>query len=271
MTTNRLAGKTALVTGAARGIGRAIAYRLAADGARVCVHYGSSVGAAEQTIAEIERSGGRAFAVQAEFGVPGDVETLMAALVAGLDGKPLDILVNNAGTAEPEATIDKATPEVFDREFAINVRAPFFLIQRALPIMSDGGRIINISSGTTWFITPGVVYSMAKGALNVLTRSLAQAVGARGITVNSVSPGVVATDRSAGMMENAEALASAKALTALGGIGQPADIADAVAFLASHDGRWITGQVLDVNGGLWLGPHSVPWQRPATKHEGRKK
>jgi NAD(P)-dependent dehydrogenase (short-subunit alcohol dehydrogenase family) len=135
--------------------------------------------------------------------------------------------------------------------------------------MSDGGRIINISSGTTWFITPGVVYSMAKGALNVLTRSLAQAVGSRGITVNSVSPGVVATDRSAGMMENPEALASAKALTALGDVGQPADIADVVAFLASHDGRWITGQVLDVNGGLWLGPHSVPWQRPATKHEGR--
>ena len=144
------------------------------------------------------------------------------------------------------------------------------LIQQALPVMSDGGRIINISSGTTWFVTPGVVYSMAKGAMNVLTRSLAQAVGARGITVNSVSPGVVATDRYAGMMDNPEALASAKALTALGGVGQPADIADAVAFLASDDCRWITGQVLDVNGGLWLGPHSAPWQRPGTKHEGRQ-
>ena len=145
-----LTGKTALVTGASRGIGRAIAQRLAADGALVAVHYGSNDAAAAETIDAIRAAGGEAFGVRAQLGVDGDVDALFAALEGGLDGRPLDILVNNAAIATNEATIDTATPEQFDREFAINVRAPLFITQRALPLLHDGGRIINISSGVTW-------------------------------------------------------------------------------------------------------------------------
>jgi 3-oxoacyl-[acyl-carrier protein] reductase len=263
MTDRPLAGKTALVTGASRGIGRAIAQRLAADGAAIAVHFGSNVHAANETISAIQRDGGQAFPVHAELGSAGDIDTLFTALTAGLDGRPLDILVNNAAIASAAGTIDRATPELFDREFAINVRAPFFIIQRALPLLRDGGRIINISSGTTWFVTPQTVYSMTKGALNVLTRSLANNLGARGITVNTISPGMTDTDRTAAMRGNPQAAASISEIVALGRIGEPPDIADAVAFFASDDSRCITGQNLDVNGGLALGSSTAPWQGQA--------
>jgi 3-oxoacyl-[acyl-carrier protein] reductase len=248
-----LTGKTALVTGASRGIGRAIAQRLAADGAVVAVHYGSNDAAAADTIAAIERAGGQAFGVRAELGVDGDVDTLFTALADGLAGRPLDILVNNAAIATYEATIDDATPEQFEREFAINVRAPFFITQRALPLLRDGGRIINISSGVTWFATPQIVYSMTKGALNVLGRSLANTVGTRGITVNNVSPGVTDTEMNSWLHEADDAAAGIAGITALDRVGAAGDIADAVAFFASDDSRWVTGQTVEVNGGLWLG------------------
>jgi 3-oxoacyl-[acyl-carrier protein] reductase len=251
-----LTGKTALVTGASRGIGRAIAQRLAADGALVAVHYGSNEAAAAETITDIERAGGEAFAVRAELGVEGDVDTLFAALEGGLDGRPLDILVNNAAIATYEGNIDQTTPELFEREFAVNVRAPFFITQRALPLLRDGGRIINISSGVTWFAQPHIVYSMTKGALNVFGRSLANTLGERGITVNNVSPGVTDTDMNAWLHESEEAQSSITDIVALNRIGTAAEIADAVAFFASDDSRWVTGQTLDVNGGLYLGPKS---------------
>lgn len=248
-----LTGKTALVTGASRGIGRAIAERLAADGALVAVHYGTNESAAQETVAAIRKAGGRAFPVRAELGVDGDVDTLFAGLEAGLDGRPLDILVNNAAIQAYNATVEKATREDFDRVFAVNVRAPLFIVQRALTLMPDGGRIINISSGVTWFATPEVVYSMTKGAINVLSRSLAHTLGTRSITVNTVSPGITETDMNAWLNEGESARRVAD-MTALGRHGQPADIADAVAFFASEDGRWVTGQTLEVNGGLFLGP-----------------
>jgi 3-oxoacyl-[acyl-carrier protein] reductase len=248
-----LNGKTALVTGASRGIGRAIAERLAADGALVAVHYGSNEAAAKDTVAAIRQAGGQAFPVRAELGVDGDVDALFDALEKGLAGRPLDILVNNAAIVTYEATIDAATPEQFDREFAINVRAPFFITQRALPLLRDGGRIINISSGATWFATPQTVYSMTKGALNVLGRSLANTLGERGITVNNVSPGVTDTDMNSWLHESDEAIPGLSDVTALGRIGEAADLPDAVAFFASDDSRWVTGQTLDVNGGLYLG------------------
>jgi 3-oxoacyl-[acyl-carrier protein] reductase len=253
-----LTDKTALVTGASRGIGRAIAQRLAADGATVAVHYGSNDAAATETIDTIRAAGGEAFAVRAQLGVDGDVDTLFAGLQEGLDGRPLDILVNNAAIATFDATIDKATPEQFDREFAINVRAPFFIIQRALPLLRDGGRIINISSGVTWFATPQIVYSMTKGALDVLGRALANIVGERGITVNTVSPGVTDTDMNSWLHDSDDAPTGFTEITALNRIGQAADIADAVAFFASDDSRWITGEDVDVNGGLFLGPKNQP-------------
>jgi len=251
---HRLNGKSALITGGSRGIGRAIAKRLAADGALVAIHYGGNDAAANETLRAIEQSGGRAFLVRAELGVSGDIDTLFTKLEKELAGRPLDILVNNAAVA-PQIAVHETTPDEFDRIFAINVRAPFFIIQRALPLMPDGGRIINISSGVTWFATPATVYSMTKGALNVLGRSLANSLGARNITVNTVSPGITDTDMNPAIRDkDFKAVERVAAMTALGRPGGPADIGDVVAFFASEDARWITGQTLDVNGGLFLGP-----------------
>jgi 3-oxoacyl-[acyl-carrier protein] reductase len=249
-----LTGRTALVTGASRGIGRAIAERLAADGALVAVHYGSNETAAKETVGAIEKAGGQAFAVRADLAGTAELDALFAGLQDGLAGRPLDVVVNNAAVIDYTATIEGATPEAFDRLFAVNVRAPLFVIQRALPLMPDGGRIVNVSSGVTWFAIPEVVYGMSKGALNVLTRSLAQTQGRRGITVNTVSPGITETDMNGWLTESPEAARQVAGMIALGRHGQPADIADAVAFFASDDGRWVTGQTLEVNGGLLLGP-----------------
>jgi len=249
-----LQGKTALVTGASRGIGRAIAQRLAVDGAMIAIHYGGNDAAANETLKAIEQTGGQAFLVKAELGVDGDIETLFSKLEKGLTGPQLDILVNNAAVA-PQIALDQTTPEEFDRIFAINVRAPFFITQRAIPLMTDGGRIINISSGVTWFATPATVYSMTKGALNVLSRSLANSLGSCNITVNTISPGITDTDMNPSIRDkDVKAVERVTRMTALGRPGRPTDIADAVAFRASDDGRWITGQTLEVNGGLFLGP-----------------
>lgn len=244
--------KTALVTGASRGIGRAIAERLAADGVRVAVHYGSNRAAALATVAAIEEAGGQAFPVEADLGQADGVDRLLTGLTEGLAGRPLDILVNNAAVTGADGTIDTAEDE-FDRLFRINVRAPFFLIQRVRHLLSDGGRIINISSGVTWFAVPEVAYAMTKGALNVLGRSLANTLGERGITVNTISPGITRSDMNPWLDEPA-AREGVAGIVALGRAGEPEDIADAVAFFASPDSRWITGQVVDVNGGLYLGP-----------------
>src|SRR5437899_931808 len=249
-----LQGKTALVTGGSRGIGRAIAQRLAAEGALVAIHYGSNDAAANETLKAIEQGGGQAFLVRAELGVSGDIDALFTKLGKGLAGRALDILVNNAAVA-PQITVHQTTPEEFDRIFAINVRAPFFIIQRVLPLMPDGGRIINISSGVAWIATPATAYSMTKGALNVLGRSLANSLGSRNITVNTISPGITDTDMNPSIRDkDARSIDRVAAMTALGRPGRADDIAEAVVFFASDDARWITGQTLDVNGGLFLGP-----------------
>ncbi|MFE6163105.1 SDR family oxidoreductase [Streptomyces sp. NPDC056486] len=246
-----LAGKTALVTGGSRGIGRGIAERLGRDGARVAVHYGSNAAAAKETVAVIEAAGGSAFAIGTELGVPGDAAALWEAFDAHADG--VDILVNNAGigTSRPFADADEAE---FDRLFAVNAKAPFFIAQLGERRLRDGGRIINISSGLSRAAAmPEIMtYAMTKGALDVFTRNLSKVLGPRGITVNSVAPGIVDTDVNAAWLrgdKNKEAWAGAAAFSALGRVGTPADIADAVAFLASDDGRWVTGQWMDVTGG----------------------
>ncbi|MGV9326069.1 SDR family oxidoreductase [Streptosporangium sandarakinum] len=253
-----LNGRTALVTGASRGIGRAIARRLAADGALVIVHYGSNETAAQETVSLIEKTGGNAFAVRAELGVPTDVDTLFAGMEAGLRERTgqvrLDIVVNNAATGAP-GPIESITPEAFDQVFAVNTKAPLFIAQRALPLMNDGGRIINVSSAATRIALPELAYAMSKAAMNVFGRTLANAVGARGITVNTVTPGPTETDANPWMRGNPQAQKMVASSNAIPRVGQPEDIADVVGFLASDAGRWVTGQVIDASGGCFLGPH----------------
>jgi len=251
-----LSGKTALVTGASRGIGRAIAERLAREGALVAVHYGRREAEARDVVESIEGRGGNAFPIRTEFGVDGlgaEVETLFRELDATLDDKPLDILVNNAGILDG-TPLEALTPDAFERSFKINVEAPFFVVQRALPRVPEGGRIINISSATTRIASPFLHYAMGKGAIDVLSRTLAQQLGPRRITVNSVSAGVVDTDTAAWLDSSPEMRAQVTSTIALGRIGEAADIADVVVFLASDDARWITGESIEASGGQWLGP-----------------
>ncbi|TGB08919.1 SDR family oxidoreductase [Streptomyces sp. MZ04] len=244
-----LAGKTALVTGGSRGIGRGIAERLGRDGARVAVHYGSNETAAKETVAAIEREGGSAFAFGTELGVPGDAEALWTEFDRHADG--LDILVNNAGIGL-YSHVGEVQEADYDRVFAVNVKAPFFIIQKGLDRLRDGGRIINISSGVTRIAFPITIgYSMTKGALNVLTHTLAQDLGPRGITVNAVAPGIIETEMMTGIPEDRQS--EMAGYSTFGRIGQPADVADVVAFVASDDARWVTGQYIDATGGSALG------------------
>lgn len=248
-----LTGKTALVTGASRGIGRKVARRLAADGARVAVHYGSNEDAAKQTVAEIEAAGGQAFAIQAELGIPGDAHTLWAAFDAHADG--VDVIVNNAGIAGAYGHLGTIEPDEFDKVFAVNTKAPFFVTQEGLTRLRDGGRIINISTGLTRraAMPELIAYAMSKGALDVFTLNLAKDLGARGITVNTIAPGVVDTDINASWLrDNDQALAATAAQSPLNRVAGPSEIADVAAFLASEDSRWVTGQWIDATGGALI-------------------
>lgn len=244
-----LAGRTALVTGASRGIGRGIAERLGRDGARVGVHYGRSEAAAKETVAAIEAAGGSAFPLGVELGVPGDAEALWEEFDRHANG--LDILVNNAGigTSSPLGQIDE---EEYDRVFAVNVKAPHFIVKHGLGRLRDGGRVINISSGLarTAAMPDKMAYAMTKGALDVFTRDLSKVLGSRAITVNSVAPGIIDTDNTAEFLHGTEdGWAQAAAYSALGRVGTAADVADVVAFLASDAGRWVTGSWVDATGG----------------------
>ncbi|MEU7581437.1 SDR family oxidoreductase [Streptomyces sp. NPDC041068] len=252
-----LDGRTALVTGGSRGIGRAVALRLAAEGALVAVHYGGNDAAGKETVERITETGGRAFTVRARFGESGAVDRLFEGLTTGLadhgaDG--LDILVNNAGI-HSASSIGQLTEEEFERLLAINVSTPVFVVQRALPLLRDGGRIINMGSAATRIANSlQIGYTLTKAALAALSPSLANELGRRGITVNTVEPGVVLTDMIAHYAEVPEAVAGLESITALGRIGEPEDVADVVGFLAGPQGRWVTGQTIDVSGGTYLGP-----------------
>ncbi|MFD5294426.1 SDR family oxidoreductase [Streptomyces mutabilis] len=244
-----LAGRTALVTGASRGIGRGIAERLGRDGARVAVHYGRNGAAARETVAAIEAAGGSAFAIRADLRAPGAAEALWEEFDRHADG--VDVLVNNAGigNTRPIAEIGE---EEYDAVFAVNVKAPFFILKHGMGRLRDHGRVVNISSGLarTAVMPDNVAYAMTKGALDVLSRDLSKVLGARGITVNSVAPGIIETDNTAELLYgSADGWDRAAALSALGGVGAPAEVADVVAFLASHEGRWVTGSWVDATGG----------------------
>jgi len=247
---NNLSGKTALVTGASRGIGRATALALGKAGAQVLVHYSASPKEAEEVVAEIRKSGARADAVQADLSAADGAHTL-AAKVRGIVGGRLDILVANAGVAK-SATIEETTVEDFDRLFAVNVRAPFFLVQQLLPILSDGSSVILVSSlAAHASVGTLAAYAATKGAIDTLVKHFASAFGARGIRVNAVAPGVINTDMSS-FARSEVGRDSTLGMQALQRIGEPDDVAQVIAFLASDAARWITGDAVRVDGGSKL-------------------
>jgi 3-oxoacyl-[acyl-carrier protein] reductase len=247
----KLSGKVALVTGASRGIGAAIARRFAADGAKVVVNYAKSAKAAEEVVAEIKKAGGEAVAVRADVGNPAEIPGLFAAVKQHF-GR-LDVLVNNAAIMQ-RTFLKDVTAEVIDAHFNVNVRGYLLCAKHAAEMLPSGGCIINVASAISRMAYPGaVVYTATKGAIDVMTRVLAAELGPRGIRANVVAPGSTITDmnseKSGKTKEEAE---QEIAMTALRRQGLPEDIADAVAFLATDDARWVTGAWLDVSGGIRL-------------------
>ena len=239
-----LSGKTAVVTGGSRGIGRAIVRRLAGDGARVVFSYREDQAAAESLVGEVAGCGGTAVAVRADNADLASLDALFAPVADGLD-----ILVNNAAVTG-NAQIRDITPELFDTVMTVNAKFPLLAMQRAEPLLRDGGRIVNISTLNTVVAGPGLaLYCASKAAVEQFTKVAARELGSRGITVNSVLPGATDTAMLRGA-NTPEALDRVARLTALRRLGTPEDIADVVAFLASPAARWITGQQLQATGGL---------------------
>ncbi|GAA4067189.1 SDR family oxidoreductase [Actinomadura miaoliensis] len=237
-----LNGKTAVVTGGSRGIGRAIVRRLARDGARVVFSYREDRRAADEVVRECGADD--VVAVRADHADPGSLDALFAPV-----GDGLDILVNNAAV-NPRVPIADVTAEDFDRVMTVNAKVPLLAMRRAAALLRDGGRVINVSTLNTVVPAPGhALYGASKAALEQFTAVAAREFGERGVTVNTVSPGATDTDllRSS---NPAEALEGTVAFTALRRLGQPSDIADVVAFLAGPDARWITGQNIRATGGL---------------------
>ena len=252
-----LRNKTALVTGASRGIGRATAAALAEAGAHVLVHYGRSQREAESLVTEIRSKGGSADAISADLGTP-EGATLLAKEVLSIVGKQLDVLVLNAGISKA-ARIGDHTVEDFDNLFATNVRSPFFLVQQLLPVLGEGSNIIAISSlgaraavGKPGLDNPSLLaYASTKGALETLVKNWAAILGPQGIRVNAAAPGVIDTDMS-NFTKTEAGREAALGMQALKRIGKPEDVADVVAFLASDAARWITGASIPVDGGSKL-------------------
>lgn len=249
MSTNKLAGKVAVVTGASKGIGAAIARRFAAEGAAVVVNYSSSKDGAARVVSDITGAGGRAAAVKANLARKADIDQLFAEAKKAFGA--VDILVNNAGIYE-FAPLQDVTEEHFHRQFDLNVLGLILASQAAVKQFDPaGGSIINISSvASTLGFPNAAVYSATKGAVDAVTRSLAKELGPRGVRVNAINPGMVETEgvHAAGIAES-DMRKQVEAQTPLGRIGQPQDIAGAAVFLASADSSWITGETLTVAGG----------------------
>ncbi|MEO0500610.1 MAG: SDR family oxidoreductase [Pseudomonadota bacterium] len=249
--TNSLNGQVALVTGAGRGIGRAIALRLAKDGADVILHYGNSEAAAEDTANLVRETGRQAQLLQADLADPNAGANVGRQAAALLDGRRLNILINNAGVAE-FADLSEQTVDNFDRQFAVNVRAPFFITQALADHLSDDARLIYLSSIVAKSFFPGIpAYSMTKGAIDTLVTHFASIFGPKGIRVNAIAPGAIQTDMSP-WLNTDEGAENALSIQALQRVGQAEDIARAVAFAAGPDSDWVTGQVIQVSGGSKL-------------------
>jgi 3-oxoacyl-[acyl-carrier protein] reductase len=252
-----LQNKTALVTGASRGIGRATASALAEAGAHVLVHYGRSVKEAESLVAEIRSKGGHADAISADLGTP-DGATSVAKQVRTIVGDRLDVLVLNAGISKAARIADYAAQD-FDNLFATNVRGPFFLIQQLIPLLGERSSIVVISSlgarvvvGKPGLENPSILaYASTKGALETLVKNWAAILGPSGIRVNAVAPGVIDTDMS-NLTKTEAGRETTLGMQALKRIGKPEDVADVVAFMASDAARWITGARIPVDGGSKL-------------------
>jgi NAD(P)-dependent dehydrogenase (short-subunit alcohol dehydrogenase family) len=252
-----LENKTALVTGASRGIGRATALALARAGAHVLVHYGRSRPEAESLVVEIRRKGGNADPISADLGTP-DGASLLAKQVRSIVGDRLDVVVLNAGISKA-ARIADYTVEDFDSLFATNVRGPFLLVQQLLPVLGDGSSVVVVSSlgarsvvGKPGLNDPSILaYASTKGALETLVRNWAAILGSRGIRVNAVAPGVIDTDMS-NFTKTEAGREVALGMQALKRLGKPEDVADVVAFVASDGARWITGASIPVDGGTKL-------------------
>ena len=252
-----LENKTALVTGASRGIGQATALALARAGAHVLVHYGRSRPEAESLVVEIRRKGGNADPISADLGTP-DGASLLAKQVRSIVGDRLDVVVLNAGISKA-ARIADYTVEDFDSLFATNVRGPFFLVQQLLPVLGDGSSVVVVSSlgarsvvGKPGLNDPSILaYASTKGALETLVRNWAAILGSRGIRVNAIAPGVIDTDMS-NFTKTEAGREVALGMQALKRLGKPEDVADVVAFVASDGARWITGASIPVDGGSKL-------------------
>ena len=247
---SNLSGKTALVTGASRGIGRASALALAKAGAQVLVHYNGGKKEATAVVAEIRKAGGKAEKVTADLRAS-DGPHVLAERVRAIVGARLDILVASAGIAKA-ATIEETTVEDFDALFAVNVRAPYFLLQQLLPVMCKGSSVVLLSSLAA-HASVGTLsaYAATKGAIDTLVKHFAAALGERGIRVNAVAPGVVPTDMS-GFAKTDAGREFTLGIQALKRMAQPDDIGAAIVFLASDEARWITGDTLRVDGGSKL-------------------
>jgi 3-oxoacyl-[acyl-carrier protein] reductase len=252
----KLSGKTALVTGSSRGIGRAIAKRLAEDGALVIVNYAGNVEAANSLAAEIAAVGGEALPIQAKLGTVFETNKLFSRFESALKERGnqarLNILVNNTGIGH-FGKVSDATEQNFDDVFTANTKTPFLVTRSALQYLAAGARVINISSGASK--RPGTLfglYAMAKAAVDAMTLALAAELGPRGITVNTVAPGWTATDANASARQDVATVSHVESQTALGRLGTPDDIARVVAFLASDDGGWVTGQYIEASGGFKL-------------------
>jgi 3-oxoacyl-[acyl-carrier protein] reductase len=244
-----LSGKIAIVTGGSRGIGAAIATRLAADGASVAVNYASHQAEANDVVQKIVQAGGKAIAIQADVSKTEDVRLLFKEVAERFDG--LDMLINNAGATHIRPMpIADATDETYDWTFAVNTKGTFLCLREAAKLMRSGGRIVNLSSTGVFSAHPGyAIYSAAKSAVEVFTRVLCKELKGRNITVNCVAPGATATEQwLKGKSE--ELLQTIANLSPLNRLGIPEDIAGLVAFLVSPQGEWVNGQIIRVNGGF---------------------